>query len=404
MDQIRKVINDMEDEERGLLKQRSAEARSLAGNSIQMLGIGTVLSFSMLLFVYVHLNRQIDRRSHSEERFRQMAENIEEAFWITDVGMTNVLYVSPAYEKIWGRPGQHLRDNPHAWLDSIHPDDHDRVASSLGHALEEENRDIEYRIVRPDGSIRWVWDRAFPVRDKLGSIYRLVGITQDITDRKQAELELKNRAAQQKAVADLGGFALEGEDLRSLFDHTVHIIAEVLDVELCRVLELLPGGDRLLLRAGVGWKEGAVGRATVGAGAESQAGFTLLSSAPVVVEDLRRELRFRGAQLLHEHGIVSGMSTIIGDRQHPWGVLGVHSTTVRKFTEDDVHFIKSVAGVLAATIERRRAEEELRKLNEDLERRVAARTAELATLNKELEVRNREVERANRLKSEFLAA
>lgn len=91
-------------------------------------------------------------------------------------------------------------------------------------------------------------------------------------------------------------------------DEAVAVVARALDVECCKVLELLPDGQAFLLRAGVGWKDGCVGLATVGAGRDSQAGYTLLSSEPVIVQDLRTETRFSGPPLLHDHGVVSGMS------------------------------------------------------------------------------------------------
>jgi PAS domain S-box-containing protein len=130
--------------------------------------------------------------AESEERFRQLAENINEIFWMTDPDTTKLLYISPAYEQVWGRSCQSLYDNPRSFLDAIHPDDRERVRREV---LENQSRgeqmDKEYRIVRPDGSIRWVRDRAFPVRDASGKFYRLVGIIDDFTERKYAEEALK---------------------------------------------------------------------------------------------------------------------------------------------------------------------------------------------------------------------
>lgn len=121
----------------------------------------------------------------------------------------------------------------------------------------------------------------------------------------------------------------------------------------------MPGGDRLLLRAGVGWKEGLVGSATVSASRDSQAGYTLLADEPVIVEDLRTEKHFSGTPLLRDHGVVSGMSTIIRGRKSPFGVLGAYTREPRTFTEDDVYFLRSVANVLAAAVERELAEKAL---------------------------------------------
>jgi len=174
------------------------------------------------------------------------------------------------------------------------------------------------------------------------------------------EGRLRELARQQAAVAELGTRALGTYDLQSLMDEAVASLAEVLRVEYAKVLEHLPGGERLLLRSGVGWEECLVGRATVGAGRDSQAGYTLLSEEPVVVGDLRSEARFAGPSLLRDHAVVSGMSVVIRGRKQPFGVLGAHTKQPRTFTADDVNFLSAIANVLAAAIERESAAAELR--------------------------------------------
>ncbi|HET9223792.1 MAG TPA: GAF domain-containing sensor histidine kinase, partial [Roseiflexaceae bacterium] len=139
-------------------------------------------------------------------------------------------------------------------------------------------------------------------------------------------------------------------------------------VEYCKVLELLPDGQVLLLRAGFGWQAGAIGRTTVGAGSDSQAGYTLLRSEPVIVEDLRTETRFHGPPLLYEHGVVSGMSVIIDSNHRPFGVLGAHTTRQHVFTVDDIHFLQAIANVLAAAINRQRLEAARQQLLRQLHR------------------------------------
>jgi PAS domain S-box-containing protein len=128
----------------------------------------------------------------SEERFRQLAENVNEVFWMTDPQTTELLYISPAYERVWGRSCRSLYENPRSFMDAIHPEDRERVRTAV---LENQSRgeqtDKEYRVVRPDGSVRWVRDRAFPVKDAAGRFYRLVGIIDDFTERKKAEEALK---------------------------------------------------------------------------------------------------------------------------------------------------------------------------------------------------------------------
>jgi two-component system cell cycle sensor histidine kinase/response regulator CckA len=182
------------------------------------------------------------------------------------------------------------------------------------------------------------------------------------TERCRTEEALGAYAQRQSVVADIGRLALTGGELEDLFAEAVSLVARTLDVAYCEVLELLPDGDALILRAGVGWKEACpIGRVTVSAGKESQAGFTLFSNEPVVVKDLRTETRFCGAAQLHQHGIVSGMSVIIRGRGRPYGVLGAHTTLQRRFGTDDVNFLRTVAYVLAEAIDRKHSEDELRQ-------------------------------------------
>ncbi len=182
----------------------------------------------------------------------------------------------------------------------------------------------------------------------------------DITERKATEFTLRARARQQAAVAQLGQLALTEPDLTRLMDQAVELLQTALEVDLCKVLQLNPTGDSLLLKAGRGWRQGLAGRAEVGAGQDSQAGYTLLSSQPVIVEDMRAENRFSGPKLLLDHGVVSGLSVVIGERNNPYGVLGVHTRQARSFSEQDVNVVQSVANILAAAIERQRTGEALK--------------------------------------------
>jgi PAS domain S-box-containing protein len=127
----------------------------------------------------------------SETRFRELAENISEVFWMSDPENTRMLYISPAYETIWGRPRDTLYSSPASWMEAIHPEDLARIAQMRVARSAGEPHDNIYRIVRPDGSIRWIRDRGFPVRDENGAVVRFAGIAEDITEQKRAEERLR---------------------------------------------------------------------------------------------------------------------------------------------------------------------------------------------------------------------
>lgn len=129
----------------------------------------------------------------SEESFRQLVENSDQVYWISNTTDNEMLYVSPRYERVWGRRCKSLYSKPDTWLEAIHPDDRDRIERAMeAHQLRWIQQDLriydeELRIVRPDGSVRWIRNRAFPIKDESGQIYRIAGIAEDITERKNAE-------------------------------------------------------------------------------------------------------------------------------------------------------------------------------------------------------------------------
>ena len=137
----------------------------------------------------------------SEVRFRQLADNITDVFWITSPDFAIMHYVSPGFERIWGRSVASLYAQPHLWSEAIHPEEREQVFARLtGLSGNNPEVSVEYRIARPDGSIRWIYDRAFQVRDAAGKVIRLTGIASDITERKRAEVEIRelNRSLEQR--------------------------------------------------------------------------------------------------------------------------------------------------------------------------------------------------------------
>ncbi len=131
----------------------------------------------------------------SEERFRQLAENIQEVFWMSKPQERQLLYVSPAYEKVWGRSCESLYANSQGWMEAIHPQDLQRVKTAYLEKSLQGDYDQEYRILRPDKSIRWIRDRGFPIKNNSGEVDRIAGIAEDITDRQLAEEKIREQAA-----------------------------------------------------------------------------------------------------------------------------------------------------------------------------------------------------------------
>jgi signal transduction histidine kinase/ActR/RegA family two-component response regulator len=203
-------------------------------------------------------------------------------------------------------------------------------------------------------------------------------------ERRRIDSELRARLRQGQALAQIGRHALAGWTLQDLLDETAGLVARTLGVEYVQVMELLPGGDTLLLRAGMGWPPECVGRATSSARDHSQAGYTLLIDEPVVVDEMATEQRFVAAGPVDERAIVSGMTVAIRGEVRPWGVLGAHTTTHRSFSADDVQFLTAVANLVAITIQRKRLEEI--ELSARAEAEAANRTKDefLATLSHEL--------------------
>ncbi len=159
--------------------------------------------------------RSMRERHDSDERFRQLAENLREVFWLTEwTGDINrVLYISPAYETVYGRTCQSLYDAPRSWTSDIHPEDRAGVIDAFVHGAAEGRFDVEYRILRPDGQLRWIHDRAFPIRDKRNLVYRVAGLSEDITERKLAEIDLARAMAELEARSRARESSLQTEIL-----------------------------------------------------------------------------------------------------------------------------------------------------------------------------------------------
>lgn len=313
---------------------------------------------------YIARTDAVEALRDAQDRLDFALEASETGAWELDlVGDTAIRTLE--HDRIFGYSQLRPQWGREVFMEHVLASDRAEVAAAFREAERNGELAFECRIRRRDGEIRWISARGRIRRDTPGGRTRMLGTVRDITARKLAEIGLKTRERQQEIVATLGHSALRGEPIERVMDMAVHRAAEVLGVGYAKVLQLIPHRDELLLRAGVGWKAGLVGHAAVGAGLDSQAGYTLASNNPVIVDDLRTETRFSGPPLLHQHNVVSGVSVIIRGRVRPWGVFGVHTRAKQEFTQDDVNFVQAVANVLGAVVQRQEAEEALRAERED---------------------------------------
>jgi two-component system, cell cycle sensor histidine kinase and response regulator CckA len=190
------------------VQKRSAELALVARESSDKLAQADRARLA-LLSLLEDQKRAESALQQSEERFRLMVETVQEVFWITSPNKDRIIYVSPAYEPIWGRTCASLYLEPHTWLDSVHEEDRERVRLAAQTKQVIGAYDVEFRIKRPDGSLRWIRDRAFPVKESSGQLIQVIGVAQDITDYKLAEQALsENRHFLEKAqeVGNIGSW------------------------------------------------------------------------------------------------------------------------------------------------------------------------------------------------------
>lgn len=306
------------------------------------------------------LRQQTEQAQWQEAQLRIALEAAHMGIWDWNI-VSDKLTWSDTIKVLLGEAGLSFDETFESFISFVHPQDRDLINRSMECAIEEGGEyNIEYRVVLPDGNIRWLASQGLVFRNSSGKAMRMSGIDMDITARKKAQQALEVHASQQALVAELSQAALAGIDLNSLMQQAVTTIAQCLEVEYCKISELLPDGD-LMLRSGIGWHSGLAGTVTVNAADNSQASYTITSQEPVIVEDLTNETRFKGSQLLLEHNVVSGLSVVIHGKESPFGILGAHTTKKRRFSRDDIFFLQAIANILATAIERQRMEDALRE-------------------------------------------
>jgi PAS domain S-box-containing protein len=301
--------------------------------------------------------KEIESSLHeSEERFRQLAENIQEVFWMSSPDGDEILYISPAFEKMYGRSVQSVYDNVTTWVEAIHPNDKNRVLEALGnHQLAEGKFNVKYRITRPDRSMRWIWDRGFPIHNERGEVYRVVGIAEDITDRVRTEEALRSQAKRLNTLREIERLILQSQSLET-------IAQSALD----ELVKIAPHFGASVVLFNLDRSEGRVLW-------DYYYGHEDLHLGPIIpldifgdLDDLRRGQMFRledleiltnrGAvlQTLYELGLRSFISVPLITREELVGVLNLGSASPGGFPSEWVHLAQEVANSMAVAIQQTR--------------------------------------------------
>jgi PAS domain S-box-containing protein len=306
------------------------------------------------------------RLRQSEERFRQLAENMEDVFWILELPERRVSYVSPAYQRLWGLNPQKLYDDYRVWIDSIDPEDREATEKAFQEQAVAGKFDREYRLILPDGTKRWIRDRCFPIRDASGRVYRLTGMAEDITERKQVQLNdrfLNDLDLQLRQLLDAE--AMTWEMLGSL--------GQYLEGNYCLWGQI----DRRqgLMTIATNWCRDLPSMA----GTYSLSDFiapefqaTMAAGQPAVVYDVTTDPRTAAFASNYELIQVQAFVSIpYIYRSECLGILAISSPMPRRWREDEVALLQETIGRLWSPIEQTRAVQALESNQAQLQQQLA---------------------------------
>jgi PAS domain S-box-containing protein len=299
----------------------------------------------------------------SEERFRHMADTIPEVIWITSLEPEKVLYVSPSFERIWGLPVEDLYENPRLWMETIHPEDRERVVAMFSRWIAGDPvdyHDVEFRITQPGGAIRWIHERGVMSRDEEGKPYRVSGISTDVTERKQAEQRLTTQHAVTQMLAEA----------TTLDEVTPKILKTVCDLLLWD-LGALWSIDREagVLRCVEIWHKSsieapqfeAITRESTFAAGIGLPGRVWSSRKPAYIPDVVHDANFLRASVAAREGLHAAFAFPILLGADVLGVIDFFSHEIRHPDQELLNMMAALGSQIGQFIERKRAEEELRR-------------------------------------------
>ncbi|MCG5510102.1 sensor domain-containing protein [Ectothiorhodospira lacustris] len=292
----------------------------------------------------------------SETRLREMAESIRDVFFLRDkVG--GMLYVSPAYAEIWGRSCESLYVDPDSWRDAIHPDDRAATLKKMRSELMEGKIEIEYRIVRPDGSVRWIESRGFPVRDTAGTIVRLAGVSTDITVRKRAELSIQRLNRVNAMLSRINGLIVRVRTRDELFEEACRIAVEAGGFRMAWIGLTDPTSMKLVPAASAGTDDILADAKSCmmlqddAPGGYGPSAMAVRERKAILVNDVASDVRIldKGAHL--QRGIHSLASLPLMINDEVIGVFGLQAPDTGFFDEAEVKLLHQLAEDIAFAID-----------------------------------------------------
>ena len=332
----------------------------------------------------VSKRRLVNALRESEERFRQLAEHIHEVFWLSEADTNEMIYISPGYAKVWGHSLESLYDAPHSWFDAVHPNDATRLREAVILKQSRGDYNEEYRIVQPDGSLRWIRDRAFPVKNNDGEVYRIAGVAADITARKLLEMRL---TAQNIVTQELAKVAT----LTEAMPRILQAVCENLDWKL-GALWIVDNDTDEIYCVEIWQDPTLIADEFIAVSRQSRyrrntgfPGHVWANDSALWIMDIADDDRFPRSQIADKEGLHGAFGFPVRIGQEVLGVMELFSTDIRQSDANLTAVMSTIGSQIGQFVARKRAEEALRQANAELESRVSRRTEELAEANRILQ-------------------
>jgi diguanylate cyclase (GGDEF)-like protein/PAS domain S-box-containing protein len=313
------------------------------------------------------LNRKRSEQalSESEERFRQLAENLDAIFYLTDLENTHTYYLSPAYERIWGHPVESVYANPRSWIDTIHPEDRNAVVerwplAAAGAVTK------QYRIVRPDGEVRWIRTRAFPVRDNTGTPYRIAGIVEDETGRKAAEDKIARLNRVYAVLSSINSLIVRAPPREELCKEACRIAVESGNLRMAwlgiydrRAMAIVPIASHGHEDGFIGLMSLSLDDPVIYRGFVRQA---LRQKRAVIINDIEHDAKFRLREAALARGYRSATVLPLLVAGEVIGVLGLFAGEPEFFIDEEMRLLGELAGDISLGLDRIEKSEKLHYL------------------------------------------